>query len=249
MLTIIGTGHVFQIGESVSFLTRQCWPDAVCVELDEMRFHALTGDREALKKDMAVRGIDSAVPAGERSKNESPVFRQSARYQEKTAGKNNSSAGADMVAAIGAAKSVDAPVYCIDTDARETMSRMWDEMSGAERLRYKMSGIKDNLFGTKRVDKTQKEYSRNQEAYVEDMRRRYPTMIRVLVDERNAHMSEKITEICSKHKNVVAVVGDAHVDGLLKLLPSDLEIRTVRLVELMDPVRLKNLKTEYWESM
>lgn len=249
MLTIIGTGHVFRIGESVSFLARQCWPDAVCVELDEMRYHALTGDKEALRKDLEARGIDPDASPEERNKNASPVFKQSAKYQEKTASRNNSSAGADMVAAIGAAISVDAKVYCIDVDAHEAMTRMWDEMSGGERFRYKISGIKDNLFGQKRVNKTQKDYSKDQEAYVEDMRKKYPTMIRVLVDERNQHMADEIIKVCSKHQKVVAVVGDAHVDGLLKLLPSDLNIRTVRLVELMDPDRLKQLKTEYWESM
>ena len=184
----------------------------------------------------------------ERMKNASPVYRQSAKYQERVSKDNSSSAGADMVAAIGAAKSVDAEIFRIDLDAQATMEKMWNEMSGGERLRYKMSGIADNLFKKRRVNKTQADYSKDQAAYIENMRRKYPTLVRVLIDERNEHMAKEISKVCSAHRNVVAVVGDGHVDGLLKLLPSDLEIRAVRLAEIMDDKRLKELKTEFWES-
>ena len=83
---------------------------------------------------------------------------------------------------------------------------------------------------------------------MENMRKKYPTLVKVLIDERNEHMSEEIARVCSEYERVVAVVGDAHVDGLLKLLPSDLKIRTVRLWELMDPERTKKLKSDFWES-
>lgn len=248
MLTIIGTGHVFRIGESVSFLTRQSYPDAVCVELDDLRFHALTGDKEALREDLRARGIDPDASQEERMKNAPPVYKQSAKYQEKMSAENRSSAGADMVAAIGAAKSVDAEIYRIDLDAQATMQKMWDEMSGMERFRYKMSGISDNLFGKRKVNKTQTDYSKDQEAYVENMRKKYPTLVRVLIDERNQHMSQEIIKVCAKHRNVVVVVGDGHVDGLLKLLPPELNPRVVRLKELMDNKRLNEIKTEFWES-
>lgn len=153
-----------------------------------------------------------------------------------------------MVAAIGAAKSVDAEIFRIDLDAQETMEKMWNEMSGGERFRYKMSGIADNLFKKRRVNKTQADYSKDQATYIENMRKKYPTLVRVLIDERNEHMAKEISKVCSAHRNVVAVVGDGHVDGLLKLLPSDLEVRAVRLAEIMDDKRLKELKTEFWES-
>ena len=248
MLTLIGTGHVFRIGETVSFLVRQAWPDAVCIELDDFRFHILTGDKEAVRKDLEARGIDPDATHEERMKKSSPVFRQSAKYQEKVSEKNRSQAGADMVAAIGAAKSVDAKIYCIDFDAQESLTRMWDEMSRREKLRYKMSGTLDNMFKKRRVEKTQSDYNKDQEAYVEDMRKKYPTLVRVLIDERNEHMAKEIAKACSSHERVVAVVGDAHVDGLIKLLPPDLEIRAVRLWELMEQDRVMKLKTEFWES-
>ncbi len=248
MLTIIGTGHVFQISEAVSFLTRQSWPDAVCVELDIMRFHALTGDKEALRNDLRERGVDPDLPPEERLKNAPAIYRNTAKYQENVSKQNNVSAGADMVAAIGAAKSVDAQVFCIDLDGQASLIRMWNEMPRKERFRYKMSSVADNVFKKSRVEKTQKDYSKDQAAYIEDMRKKFPTLVRVLIDERNEHMAKEIAKVCSDHEQVVAVVGDGHVDGILRLLPDVGEIRTVRLAELMDPEKLNKIKSEFWEA-
>ena len=41
MITIIGTGHVFNISEQIMFLIKQIWPQAVLVELDGSRLNAL----------------------------------------------------------------------------------------------------------------------------------------------------------------------------------------------------------------
>ncbi len=248
MLTIIGTGHVFRISEAVSFLTRQSWPDAVCVELDIVRFHALTGDNEALRKDLIERGVDPDMPPEERMKHAPAIYRKSAKYQEKVSKQNNVSAGVDMVAAIGAAKSVDAQIFCIDLDGQASLTRMWNEMPRKERLRYQMSSVADNLFKRSRVEKTQKDYSKDQVAYIEGMRKKYPTLVRVLIDERNEHMANEIAKVCSCHEQVVAVVGDGHVDGILRLLPELGEVRVVRLAELMDPEKLNTIKNDFWEA-
>lgn len=244
MLTIIGTGHVFRIAETVSFLVRQSYPDAVCIEYDDIRYYAAIGDKEMLKKSVEEKGFGTI---GEYLASAPKIQKKTSDYQSKVSAQNNSSAGADMMAAIGAAKSVDAPVYRIDYDVVYAMGRMWEEMPGSERFRYRFSGILDNIFKKRRVKKTQTDYTKGQEAYVESMRKKYPTMIRVLIDERNEHMAKGIAKVCADHENVVVVVGDAHVDGLLKLLPSDQKIRTVRLWELMDSSRAMELKSEFWE--
>lgn len=248
MLTIIGTGHVFKISDPISFIVRQCWPQAVCVELDEMRYHALVGDREALRRDLEARGMNPDASERERLRHTNTAYQQSARYQKRMSEQNDSTAGADMVAAISAGRSCDAEIICIDRDATLTMDRMWKGMGVGERLRYKMSGVLDSVFGMMRVNRTQKEYSKDQAAYIENMRRRYPTMVKVLIDERDEFMAARIKEVCAKHDRVVVVVGDGHVDGLLRLLPAE-NRRVVRLAELMDPIRVKELKDSYWEGV
>ena len=245
MLTLIGTGHVFDIGESVSFIVRRCWPDAVCVELDEMRYHALTGDKEALAEDFRKRGID---PKAERKGSDgSAMYRRNKRYQERMAKENRSKPGADMIAAIGAAKFLNAEIFCIDNDAREAMDRMWREMGLGEKLRYRFSGVSDSIGGKKKVDRTQKDYYVDEAKYLEEFRKKYPVMTRVLIDERNEAMAERIIRIANSHERTVAVVGDGHLTGLLALLPDDLEKKVVRLRDLTDKERLNEIKSQYWE--
>ena len=248
MLTIIGTGHVFNIADTVSFVIVHSWPQAVCVELDDLRYHALMGDKEAVKKDLEARGISSDGSPDDRLKGAPPIYKQSAKYQQKMSAENKSTAGADMAAAAGAGKNIGAEVVCIDRDAAAVMTKMWNEMSRGERLRYRLSGISDGIFGKRKVDKTQKDYSRNEAEYVENMRKKYPTLVRVLIDERNQYMADRIKDVCSKHERVVVVVGDGHVDGLLKLLPN-MDPRVIRLKDIMDPARQKEIRQMVWDDV
>ena len=41
MIILVGVGHVFSIKEAVRYLILSKKPDAVCVELDKVRFDAL----------------------------------------------------------------------------------------------------------------------------------------------------------------------------------------------------------------
>ncbi len=247
MLTLIGTGHVFNIGDSVSFIVRRCWPDAVCIELDDLRYHALTADREAIEADLRKRGIDPEELQKQEAK-ESRVYRRNKRYQEEIAKKNGVKPAEDMVAAIGAAKFLNAEIFCIDNDARDTMNRMWAEMGTMEKLRYRFSGVGDAIGGKKRADATQAEYYDDEGKYLDEFRKKYPVMTRILIDERNEAMAERITKIARTHERTVAVVGDGHMNGLLELIPEDIEKRVVRLRDLTDPDRLAEIKRMYWES-
>ena len=248
MLTLIGTGHVFNIGDSVSFITQRCWPDAVCLELDEMRYHALTGDKEALEEDLRKRGLTMDAARGAKPGKDSKVYRRNKRYQEDISKKNGAQPGADMIAAIGAAKFLNAEIFCVDNDARDTFNRMWAEMGTMERLRYRFSGISDSIGGKRKVDRTQADYYDDEAKYLEEFRRKYPVMTRVLIDERNEAMAERIAKIAATHERTVAVVGDGHMNGLIELLPPEMEKRVVRLRDLTDPERLNALKREYWET-
>ena len=150
-----------------------------------------------------------------------------------------------MAAAIATAKELQVQAFPVDVSAIDAIQRMWSQMGLSERVRYRLSGIRDRFGGKKRISKVQKDYSSDEAGYVEAMRRKYPTMVRVLIDERNAYMAARILEICQTHKDVVAVMGDGHVDGIIPLL-GGMEIRTVRLGEIMDPVKLKDAKARFW---
>ena len=234
MITIIGTGHVFNLAEPVSFIVKHIWPDAVLIELDVSRYNAL----------MDIQNGDSD---GSSDKEMSAIYRQNSKYQQKMSKQYGAQVGGEFLAAINTGKLAGAEIIPIDTNAMEVMNQMWEEMSASEKLRYKMSGIRDSLGGKRRVEQTQAAFAINEEEYLESMRRRYPTLVRKLIDERNAYMAEQINEISKRFTNMVVVVGDAHVEGICALLDEP-KVRKVRLADMMDPERMKKVRSMVWDG-
>lgn len=236
MITIIGTGHVFNLAEPVSFIVKNTWPDAVLIELDVSRYMSLMAASKGGQEE-----------AGAKAPEMSAIYKQTSRYQQRMSEEYGAELGGEFLAAVNAGKLVGAEILPIDTDAMEVMNSMWAEMSVKERLRYRMSGISDSIGGRRKVDKVQSEFADNEEAYIEGMRRRYPTLVRKLIDERNEHMAEQINEASGRFSNMVVVVGDAHVEGICRIL-KDPEVRKIRLADLMDQERLDRVKAMVWKG-
>ncbi len=226
MITIIGTGHVFNLAEPVSFIVKNTWPDAVLIELDMGRYNALMKAQD-----------EGAKPQGEQQM--SAIYRQTARYQQRMSEEYGAQVGGEFLAAVNTGRLAGAEIIPIDTDAMKVMNEMWEEMSASERIRYRLSGISDSIGGRRKVEAVQESFAEDEDRYVEAMRRKYPTLVRKLIDERNVHMAEQINKASETHSNMVVVVGDAHVEGICKLL-TDPVIRKIRLADLRDPERTKN---------
>ena len=233
MITIIGTGHVFNLAEPVSFIVKNTWPDAVLIELDKARYESMMNDYNGVK------------PQGEQQM--SPIYANTAKYQQKMSEQSGSKLGSEFLAAVNTGKLLGAAIIPIDTDAMRVMNEMWDEMSAGEKLRYRLSGFKDSFGGIKRVEKVHKEFASNENDYVEDMRKRYPTLVRKLIDERNVYMADQINALSDTYSNMVVVVGDAHVEGLCKLL-KDEHIRKIRLSDIMDRDRMNKIRQMVWDG-
>lgn len=234
MITIIGTGHVFNLAEPVSFIVKNTWPDAVLIELDVSRYNYLMnsqGDRldESAEKDM------------------SAIYRQTARYQQRMSEEYGAQVGGEFLAAVNTGRLAGAAIIPIDTDAMTVMNEMWNEMSFKERIRYRMSGLSDSIGGRRKVESVQTSFAQDEERYVEGMRRKYPTLVRKLIDERNVHMADQINKASETYHNMVVVVGDAHVEGICKLL-RDPEVRKIRLADLRDRERMDRVRDMVWKG-
>lgn len=231
MIVMIGTGHIFDIAEQVSFIIKNLWPDAVLVELDDRRYAALTsGKGEKVE--------DKDIPK---------LYRESAKYQNRMSEENGVQTGGELLAAINTGKLIGADIVCIDKDAGETMKEVEEGMSFSERTRYSLSSFSDGLFGGRRVASTRKNFVKDEEEYIANMRRRFPTLVSKLIDERNDYMANRIRGLSEKYNKMVVVVGDAHVGGLCSLL-EDLEIETIRLAELMDKDSMDKVRAHVWDG-
>ena len=227
MITIIGTGHIFNIAEPVTFIIKHSWPDAVLVELDGLRFRAMT---------------DPDVKTSEAPK----AYKKVAEYQNKKAEENNTTNGSELIAAATVGRAMGADVLMIDINVAKALERMSNEMSFGERMRFKLSGIRDNMFPKKKtVEKVFEDFSEDEEGHINDMRKRYPTLVRIMIDERNEHMAKRINEAIEKYENIVIVVGDAHVETLVKLINAE-DVKKIRLRELMNKERMDVIRAELW---
>ena len=235
MITIIGTGHVFNLAEPVSFIVKNTWPDAVLIELDMTRYNSLMNSS---KDDGKGKGEEPEMSA---------IYRQTAKYQQRMSEEHGAQLGGEFLAAVNTGKLVGAEIIPIDTDAMRVMNEMWEEMSTGERIRYRLSGISDNIGGKKKVKRVQDSFEHEGQSYIEGMRKRYPTLVRKLIDERNVHMAEQINKAAETHSNMVVVVGDAHVEGLCPML-KDPVIRKIRLADLMNKDRMDKVRDMVWNG-
>ena len=230
MITLLGVGHVFRIAEPVSFIIRNIWPDAVLIELDPARYNKITSPDD---------GTDDT--------DQTPMFRRTAESQKRMAEEQGSQTGAEFIAAIGIGRTIGASIELIDVDAAKMMNDAWKEMPFTEKMRFSFSALGDKMRPKGRTERAHRRYSENEEEYFAWMRKKYPTLVRKVIDERDIHMAEKIKEASEKYENIVAVIGDGHIEGISKLL-ADESIRKIRLKTLMDADEMNELRAELWSG-
>jgi pheromone shutdown protein TraB len=216
LITLIGTGHVFDIGARVREEIRRRAPQVVGIELDGPRYHALRNKN----KDR------SGTPV---------VYRLLADFQTRIANQYGVEAGDEMLAASDEAKALNVPLALIDKDAQQTFARLRKEMRFGEKMRLFGSAVVGLLpiLPGKSIEKQVEEMQEDYASYFTQMEKQFPTLKRVLLDERNEHMARALQDLARTNERVVAVVGDGHVDGIHAILKgAGLDVETVRLKEL-----------------
>ena len=216
MITLIGTGHVFDIGARVREEIRRRAPQVVGIELDGPRYHALRN------KNKDRRGTPI-------------VYRMLADFQTRIANEYGVEAGDEMLAASEEARALGIPLALIDKDAQQTFQRLRKEMRFGEKMRLLGSAVVGLLpiLPGKSIEKQVQEMQEDYTAYFDEMEKKFPTLKRVLLDERNEHMARALADLSRANERVVAVLGDGHVDGIRTILVAmGLSVETVRLKEL-----------------
>lgn len=222
MITLIGTGHVFDLRSQIRSILDEMQPDIVCVELDKKRYSALMQRKEG--------------GGGSRSKsqrNASFLYRLLGRFQDSIAAEYGVQAGDEMLTGIEFAREYQLPIAFIDVPADRMFARMIGEMSFVEKFRLVISALGSIFVSKKRVDKEIDKIEMNLEKYLDQVGDKFPTIKRVLLDERNQHMVNQLSKAHDEFEQVVAIVGDGHLPGLKRLLEEkNIQVDTIRLKEL-----------------
>jgi len=231
MITLIGTGHVFDLSSALNTIFNEKTPDVICVELDKQRYNAIM-----MKK--------SNPKAYEDAKKNLPfIYRMLAKFQESMASEYGVNAGDEMLAAINYAQSHGIPAEFIDMNAQKLFIKMWKTMPFSEKFRLLLSGFGGLFVSKKRVEKELGNIQDNFDVYMEEIGKKFPTIKTTLIDKRNDYMVNKIINFNENNEKIIVVIGDGHVPGISKILTSkDIEFETIRLSEL------RNQKTQKIDS-
>lgn len=216
-IILIGVGHVFDIKAAVKGMIHQINPQTVALELDPARFYGLISK---------LRGGRDALPL---------VYRLMARFQQDLAQQYGSEAGSEMLAAAEAAQEIGARVALIDMDAAKVFARMNKAMSMREKLLMAIGAVLSLFTRKATVERELDRFMSNEEKFMQEIKKEYPSVVRVLIDERNEFMAQKLREISAQSSVTVAVIGDGHVSGMTKLLSDFAEVEVRRLHDLQNP--------------
>ena len=212
MITLVGVGHVFDLQSSIRRVIAERRPAVVGVELDPLRYEALQSN--------------------ERRASTFSIYAILAYIQRRIASEYGTRAGSEMITAARAATEVGAALAFIDLDSRLVLARMLRAMSFKEKVQFAVSILGGFFVRKKQVERELQRFQEDQGAFFDDLAREFPSIKRVLIDERNAHMAEALRSLEADHGSVLAVVGEGHVEGLRALL-ADRSPELVRLRDLM----------------
>lgn len=240
-LTLVGTGHVFHIGPLIQRIIDERQPDIVCVELDPLRLKGLQEKRRLAEMESSgdPRAAEILEAHRQATKRLPLIYRFMARTQEKLATEQGVEAGSEMLAAVDAARSRAVPVATIDVDAQQLIRRAWKQMRFTEKVKFLWAIMRGQ--GSKTMEDEMTNYQEDPMAYLAEVGKEFPTLKRVLIDERDAHMAKALLDLPQHREKLagnpetirtVAIVGDGHVEGMLKILRATLSEDQIEVIRI-----------------
>ena len=197
---LLGTAHVVDLSGPLREVLTARVLDGIAVELDPERAQAL----------MAPEG-----PKGRRGS--APLFARLWAVVQRRLGSEIGAGvpGAEMKVAIEVAQSRRVPVFLIDDPLRMTLANLVRSMSLKERVTLLTSAIVGLFLPTRIVHREMDRYAESPSEFTDELRRVSPTTARVLLDDRNEHMADRLANLRQQgYGRMAAVLGDAHLEGL-----------------------------------
>ncbi len=207
-ILLIGTAHISQSSvDEVNSVIDQEKPDTVCIELCSSRHQAML-DKDQWKN----MDIYKVVREGKSFLLFANLIMTA--FQKRLGSQLGVKTGAEMLEAANAAERVGAELILADRDVKITLQRTWRGMTFWGRMKV-LSQLLASLFVREEISKEDIEKLKESDALSEAMQmlaEQSPEMKRILIDERDQFMAEKIK--LAQGKRIVAVVGAGHVKGL-----------------------------------
>ncbi len=228
-LYLIGTAHVS--AESVDIVEKtiqEIKPDTIAVELDSQRLEVMKNKKKYEETDI-IQII--------KSKKVLFFIAQLvlSSYQKRIAKKLGIKPGAEFKKAINLAEESNSRLVLADRNISITLKRIARSLSFWNKIKLFVSlffiGGEEKNIDEEKISEIKE--SANLASLIEEMGKAMPIIKTILLDERNTYLAAKIKEGLGQ-KNV-AVVGAAHVPGILECLKNDISNKELEELEVIPP--------------
>ena len=227
-LRLLGTAHIATSSvEAVRQQIAEYQPDIVAVELCKSRYEALISDRRLDKE-----GLLKVIKEGKAPM----VLMQSmlSAEQRKLGINEGQQPGAELLAAVEAAKEVGCEVALVDRDIQTTLRRAWKRMKFREKWRLLTSLLDEEEEEDLDVNELLQD-SDLLSSMMEELKGFSPGAGEVLIDERDTYIASKISGL-GEERRVLAVLGAGHLNGVSSKLSGGMSsIEHDHLDELPSP--------------
>ena len=222
-LRIIGTSHIAkQSVEEIKRAVAEYQPDILAVELDEERAAALLQAKQDKQKHSLLQQLRAFGVKGY-------LFARLGRYIQQRLGKSvGVSPGSEMKTALEIAKKQKIRIALIDQPIHTTLRNFSKGFTWRDRWHF----VEDLFLGLLRPQQQMKKWKMTnfdlstvpEEKIIEEMvgnlRERYPSLHKTLIQDRNRYMVKKLVQLMrqNKEQKILAVVGAGHQKGMEELL-------------------------------
>ena len=212
---LVGTAHISQ--DSVDTVIRtidDVLPDTVCVELDAQRYQSLIN-----KKGWESLNLKELI-----KKKQVPFLLTNlalSSYQKRMGLQTGVKPGAELAAAAQTAEERGMEVELVDRNIRTTLLRVWRKTGLWNKIKVMVS-LFGSLFEKQELDEEELAKLRESDtlsSMLDEMGKLLPSVKQILVDERDTYMAYHIRN--APGEKVLAVVGAAHLPGIVRLLQAD----------------------------
>jgi pheromone shutdown protein TraB len=139
--------------------------------------------------------------------------------------------GSEMLEAVEEADRVGAKTIMIDRPIESTLEEIRD-MPLLEKLKIGFD-VMGALFAISRKRDTTKLMKTGLDEMMAEFRVKYPTLFRILVEERDRYMADRLQQILdSTTGHVIAVVGFGHVNGIKQQIAMNRQVPSTGLLGL-----------------
>jgi len=216
-ITIIPTSHIAR--DSIRLIRETVEnekPDCIAVELDMSRYQALREGEASL--------LDSLRALGPLTFLFYFVLKNLQQSLGRLAGV---SPGSEMLEAVRLGQQNGVQVEFIDRDIGETFLRI-KSVPAREKVKlltFVFSALflgagREDLKSPEKLDLSKVPPEKLVNQVIELLRKEFPWLHRILIEERNLYMAQRVFQLSQRCQNIVVVVGAGHAKGIAEILNS-----------------------------